>query len=131
MRTHRLVPGAPRRPLCQAFDGVFADCLQHPEARLVANCTLSPQQACAQERFNAVDHIELEPGGDCFCAVDREAGDEDAEAGDECLLLRLEQLVAPLLTARSVRCRSPSQSVSTVKKSQASIDAVAVEVPAP
>ena len=82
--------------LGQPSDGVLADRLQHPEAWLAAGQGLRPDEAVVQQRLDAGDHIELEVAGDGLRAVQREAPDKDAEAREERLLLRAEEVVAPL-----------------------------------
>ena len=57
---------------------------------------LRPQQAVVQQRLDAGDDVELEVAGDRLRSVQREAPDEDAEAREERLLLRRQEVVAPL-----------------------------------
>ena len=82
--------------LGQPLERVLADRLQHPEARLAAGHRLGPEQVVVQERLDAVDDVELELSGDGLGALEREAADEDGKAREERLLLRGEEVVAPL-----------------------------------
>ena len=81
--------------LLQPLERVLADRLQHPEAWLAGGHRLRPQQVVVQQRLDAGDDVELEVAGNRLRAVEGEAPDEDAEAREERLLLRAEEVVAP------------------------------------
>ena len=82
--------------LRQSFGRVLADRLEHPEAWLAGGHVLRPEQAVVEQRFDTRDHVDLEVTGDRSSTVQREAADEDAEAREESLLLRAEEVVTPL-----------------------------------
>ena len=81
--------------LLQPFERVLADRLQHPEAGLAAGHRLRPQQVVVQQRLDAGGHVEREVPRNRLRALEAEAPDEDAEAREQCLLLRAEEVVAP------------------------------------
>ena len=57
---------------------------------------LRPKQVVVQQRLDAGDDVELEVAGNRSRPLQSEASDEDAEAREERLLLRAEEVVAPL-----------------------------------
>ena len=88
-------PDSSASPLdLQALERVRADRLQHREARLAVGLFLLAEQAVVDQR--------REPGEDVLAAADglggveRAAAGEDGEAREERLLVRAEQVVAPV-----------------------------------
>src|SRR6058998_1559695 len=73
--------------LLEALRGVLADRLQHPEALVSV-----AKQALVEERLEGVK-VGL---ADLFCGVEGAAPAEDGEAGEELLLVLVQQVVAPL-----------------------------------
>ena len=83
----------PRCASCylQPFKRVLADRLQHPEATFASRFP-PPEQVLVDERFQLVEGS----GADVLCCLERAAAVEDREAGEELLLVMIEQGVAPV-----------------------------------
>ncbi len=84
--------GDPLGAFLEALERVLADGLQHAEARLAVGTVLPAQQALVQQRSEVVERGATDRLGGRGGA----AADEDAQLGEEALLARLEQLVAPV-----------------------------------
>ena len=80
----------------QTLERVLANGLEHPQARLVPRCMLGREQVVAEQRLDPLQDVEVGPLGDALGGGEREPADEDGEAHEELLLLRLQEVVAPL-----------------------------------
>src|SRR5262249_41025439 len=81
----------------QHLQGVLADRLQHPEARLGIRADLL-QQALRDQRAHAVEYVDAERAvrvADVLGSLEGAAADEDRETPEQRLLLGVEQVVAP------------------------------------
>src|SRR4051794_17190784 len=72
--------------LFEPLDGVLANRLEHPEAALGV-----PDEALLDQRL---ERVQVGPG-DIFGGLDRAAAGEDAERGEEPLLVGRQEVVAP------------------------------------
>ena len=80
----------------QSLECVLANGLEHSQARLVAGCVLGREQVVPEERLDPLQDVEVGLLGDVLGGGQREPADEDGEAREELLLLRLQEVVAPL-----------------------------------
>ena len=91
--------------LGEPLERVLPDRLEHSEAGIAFGHALGAKQAVVQERLDPVDQVQVEVGGHGRGAVEREAADEHAEAGEERLLVGREEVVAPV--DRGAECSVP------------------------
>src|SRR5438034_6624043 len=89
----------------QALDRVFAHRLKHAEARVLAG--LAPNQTLLRDSGEVVQH---RCAADRFGRVDAPRADEDSEPGEHPLLLRSQEVEAPL--EREPESAMPSRSVA-------------------
>ena len=80
----------------QTFERKLADGLEHSQARLVPARTLGREQVVPEQRLDPLQDVEVGLLGHVLGGGEREPADEDGEAGEELLLLRLQEVVAPL-----------------------------------
>ena len=80
----------------QTLERELANGLEHPQARLVPGCVLGREQVVAEERLDPLQDVEVGLLGDVLGGGKREPADEDRKAREELLLLRLQEVVAPL-----------------------------------
>ena len=73
----------------QTLERVLADGLEHSQARLVAGCMLGREQVVAEQRLDSLQDVEVGLLRDMLGGGQREPADEDGEAREELLLLRL------------------------------------------
>jgi hypothetical protein len=105
----------------EAFAGVRADRLEHREARLAVGLFLLAEHVVVNQR-RQVRQERVTPG-DGFGSWDRAAAVEDREPREEGLLVRAEQVVAPVdgrtecLLARRHVSRPTSQEVKPLLES--------------
>src|SRR5262245_45405462 len=72
---------------CEPFACVFTDRLEHPEALVRV-----PDEALVDQRLQRVEFGAC----DLLRRLERAAAAEDGQAGEELMLLRAQQIVAPL-----------------------------------
>ncbi len=78
----------------EALEGVGADRLQHREARLAVGLFLLAEHVVVDQRREAGQETLVTADG--LGGGERAAAGEDGEAREECLLVRAEQVVAPV-----------------------------------
>ena len=80
----------------QALEREFANGLEHSQPRIVSRGVLGGEQVVAEQRLGPLQDVEVGLLSNVLGGGKREPADEDREAREELLFLRLEEVVAPL-----------------------------------